>query len=179
MATAAVGTRMSVEEYLRTSFRPDVDFVDGVIEERHLGTFDHARLQGIINGLFLNREEEWQVYSSTELRVRVSATRFRIPDVCVTDAQDSIEQIPTENAPLLCVEVLSPDDRSKSMLTRVQDYHRMGVRLVWIFDPETEKVWISTGADVAAEWTGGVLKVPGTKIELDPAVAFAKLRARR
>ncbi len=51
MATAAVATRMSVEEYLRTPFRPDVDFVDGVIEERNLGEWDHAWLQGYVYAL--------------------------------------------------------------------------------------------------------------------------------
>ena len=45
MATAALTSPMSVEEYLRTPFQPDVDFVDGWIDGRHLGEFDHARLQ--------------------------------------------------------------------------------------------------------------------------------------
>ena len=177
MATAAVVTRMSVEEYLRTPFSPDVDFVDGVIEERNLGEWDHAGLQGIILRLLGNYEEEWNVYVSPELRVQTSATRFRVPDVCVTDARNPTEQIPTE-APLLCVEVKSPEDRMPRMLERVKDFHRMGVGQVWLFDPETQRVWVSAAGGVT-EWSGGLLSVPGTRIELDPAGAFEKMMRRR
>ena len=172
MATAAVTTRMSVEEYLRTPFRPDVDFVDGVIEERNVGEFDHARLQGILLRLLGEMEETWNVYVSPELRVQVSEARFRVPDVCVTDARQQIEQIP-RRPPLLCVEVLSPEDRLPRVLERAKDFHRMGVATVWIFDPETRKVWVS-GAEGAREWVSGQLTVPGTMIALDPAVAFAR-----
>lgn len=177
MATAAVITRMSVEEYLRTPFSPDVDFVDGVIEERNLGEWDHAGLQGILDRLFGMHEEEWGTYSSIELRVQTSATRFRVPDVCVTDARNPTEQIPTR-APLLCVEVKSPEDRVPRMLERVKDFHRMGVTQVWVFDPETQRVWVST-AESVTEWSGGLLTVPGTRIELDPAVAFERMLRRR
>jgi Uma2 family endonuclease len=111
------------------------------------------------------------------LRVQTSATRFRVPDVCVTDARNEIEQIPTK-PPLLCIEVKSPEDRLPRMFERVKDFHRMGVAQVWVFDPEMQKVWIST-ADGVQEWDGGVLAVPGTKIELDPSVAFERLARRR
>jgi hypothetical protein len=33
-------TLVSVEEYFATSYRPDCDYVDGVIEERNLGEMD-------------------------------------------------------------------------------------------------------------------------------------------
>ncbi len=177
MATAAVITRMSVEEYLRTPFQPDVDFVDGVLEERNLGEFDHARLQGFLYALLLQHEEKWGVYVSPELRVRVSATRFLIPDVCVIDASQEVEQVPSR-PPLLCIEVKSPEDRLPRMLERIKDFHRMGVRDVWVFDPETRQVWIST-ADGILEWSGGILRVAGTMIELDPSVAFARMMRRQ
>ena len=35
-----------VEEYLRTSYRPDCDYVDGRVEERNWGEFEHGRIQG-------------------------------------------------------------------------------------------------------------------------------------
>ena len=173
MATGAVTNLMSIEEYLRTPFRPDVDFVDGRIEERYLGEFDHARLQAVLDRMLGAREDEWGVYVSPELRVQVSATRFRVPDVCVTDAKAAVEQIPTR-APLLCIEVLSPEDRLSRVLERVEDFHAMGVGQVWVFDPQAHQVWISTGESVR-KWDGGVLKVEGTLIELDPGLAFAKM----
>jgi hypothetical protein len=42
MATAS--TLISIEEYLRTSYHPDCDYVDGEIQERNLGEREHARL---------------------------------------------------------------------------------------------------------------------------------------
>jgi len=36
---------ISVQEYLATSYRPDCDYVDGRVEERNLGEYNHAKLQ--------------------------------------------------------------------------------------------------------------------------------------
>jgi hypothetical protein len=36
-ATQPVPALLSLEEYLRTSYHPDCDFVDGHLEERNLG----------------------------------------------------------------------------------------------------------------------------------------------
>ena len=52
MSTA---TLVSVDEYLATSYRPDCDFVDGVVIERNLGTKDHSKLQGEIFAWFRDR----------------------------------------------------------------------------------------------------------------------------
>ncbi len=38
-------TLISVEEYLRTSYRPDCDYVDGEVLERNVGELDHSWLQ--------------------------------------------------------------------------------------------------------------------------------------
>ena len=35
-------TLVSEEVYLRSSYDPDVDFVDGVLEARNVGEFDHS-----------------------------------------------------------------------------------------------------------------------------------------
>ena len=45
MGVAPNPVRMSVEEYLATSYRPDCDYVDGEIEELNLGEKEHAILQ--------------------------------------------------------------------------------------------------------------------------------------
>jgi hypothetical protein len=38
-------TSIPVGEYLSSDYEPDVDFVEGELEERHLGEKDHAKLQ--------------------------------------------------------------------------------------------------------------------------------------
>ena len=65
--------------------------------------------------------------------------------------------------PDLAVEILSPSNTAAEMREKVTEYLRVGVRLVWIVDPETETVTIHT-PDVApvilpanAEITGGAV----------------------
>ena len=38
----AIATQMTVEEYLRTSFDPDCEYVDGEVLERNVGETDHG-----------------------------------------------------------------------------------------------------------------------------------------
>ena len=56
-----------------------------------------------------------------EVRVQVAKTRFRVPDICVVDARGAVEQI-IRTPPLLCVEVVSPEDRLPRLLKRAQDF---------------------------------------------------------
>src|ERR1700690_2934314 len=113
-------TLISVEEYLATSYRPDCDYVDGRIEERNAGEWDHGRLQLKIGAYFLARQREWNTYASTEQRVQVLEGRFRVPDVCVTlgDPQEGF----LTRAPFICIEVLSPEDRMIRVEKRIDDY---------------------------------------------------------
>src|ERR1700690_521403 len=46
--TVATTTHVPVEVYLRSSYEPDAEYVDGSIEERPAGLFDHASWQGAI-----------------------------------------------------------------------------------------------------------------------------------
>lgn len=176
MSASPTTLTMSVEEYLSTAFRPDVDYVDGHIEERNLGEWDHGRLQAALLRLLENREMDWGVNVAPEIRVQVSATRFRIPDVCVTDARFAVEQV-IRRPPLLCVEVVSPEDRLTRVFERARDFHSMGVTRVWIFDPATGKVWVSSPNGVE-EHLAGELSVPETRIVLDPQTAFDRAARR-
>jgi Uma2 family endonuclease len=101
---------VSVEEYLSSSYEPDCDYVDGAIEERNWGDWDHSRLQGVLVTYLGNRERQWSVWVLPELRIRIGPARFRIPDVCVFLRDQEIEQVPTK-PPLVCIEILSPEDR--------------------------------------------------------------------
>ena len=72
-----------VEEYLRTSYHPDCEWVDGEVRERNMGEFSHAVVQKFLAMFFGNHEEEWNVLALTEQRVQTSALHYRIPDVCL------------------------------------------------------------------------------------------------
>ncbi len=154
---------VSVEEYLNTDYSPDCDYVDGVLEERNVGSKKHARAETRI-AMFLGRiEARLGIYVSVEQRVRVSATRVRIPDVIVTIGEPDEEVFTT--APFLCIELLSPDDRLKRMEERIGDYLSMGVRYVWLIDPYARKAWTYT-RDGRVEAADGVLRTKDPNIKM-------------
>ena len=74
----ATGTMVSLEEYLATAYEPDCDFVDGDLEERNLGEWDHSRLQTKIAAYFFAQYEAQGMRVVTELRLRVTPNRVRI-----------------------------------------------------------------------------------------------------
>src|SRR5215472_11891241 len=127
------GTLISVEEYLRTSYSPDCDYVDGHVLERNLGEYDHSSIQTAIASYFYTRQKQLGITVVVEQRVQVRATRFRIPDVCVVLGQPDGQIF--RRPPFVCIEVLSKDDSLNQMRDKVEDYLAMGVRYVWLLDP--------------------------------------------
>lgn len=128
--------RVPVEVYLRSSeYEPDAEYVDGEIEERPAGTYDHADWQQAIQNWFI-RHKEWKIRSFPAVRVQVSPTRFRVPDVTVLDRAQPVEQIVT-HAPLAVFEVLSPEDTVKRLIRKLADYAAMGIPQIWVVDPDS------------------------------------------
>jgi Uma2 family endonuclease len=159
----AIAPSVPLEEYLATHYQPDREYVDGVVEERNLGEYDHARLQTKIDGWFDRHEREWGIRVVVEQRMRARATRFRIPDVAVFLHDQAIEQVFT-HPPLIAIEVLSPCDTLRSIEAKVNDYLDFGVGHIWIVDPEGPKSWIATRGQLTEG--GPRLEVPGTPVYL-------------
>ena len=155
-------TLISVSEYLKNSYRPDCDYVDGRIEERNVGEHDHAALQAELIFWFRQHQEEWNIEVLPEQRVQVSPTRFRVPDVCLVSLDQPVEQILTK-PPLACIEILSPEDTMRRMQERIEDYRQFGVANIWILDPGTKRGYDCrpSGWLEAAEF-----EIPNTPIRL-------------
>jgi Uma2 family endonuclease len=171
MAATPTAHRLTVTEYLRSVFRPDCDYIDGEIQERNLGEYDHAAVQAALISWFRGHRTEWGIRVVPEQRVQVSPTRFRVPDICVLSRELPIEQIIT-HPPIICIEILSPEDTLRRTLERVEDYRHFGVKNVWIIDPATQQ-----GYDCQEQ---GILNahefsVEGTPIRLALAELFADL----
>jgi len=164
------GTLISVEEYLATSYRPDCDYVDGRIEERNLGEFDHSSLQTAVAVYFGSRQRQLGITVVVEQRVQVSVSRFRIPDVCVVLGKVT-EQI-FRAPPFLCIEILSPEDRMKRVQERIDDYLAMGVKYVWVIDPSNHHVYVATPEAGLHEFKGAVLRTANPVLELPLAEVF-------
>lgn len=134
MAAAAQPAFVPLEVYLRSSYEPDAEYVDGVIEERPMGEWNHADWQAAIVEYFRVRRVEWNIRAAAELRVQVAKRRFRVPDVTVLDRNLPVEQIIT-HPPIAVFEVLSPEDSLIRMMTKLADYEAMGVKTILVLDP--------------------------------------------
>jgi Uma2 family endonuclease len=128
-------TLVPVDVYLHSSYEPDAEYVDGMIEERPMGEFDHSSWQAAILRWFCLHAKEWNIRALASLTVRVGATRYRVPDVTVLDRSLPIEQIITR-PPLAVFEVLSPEDTLQRLKRKLEDFRNMGIPEIWVIDPE-------------------------------------------
>jgi len=169
-------TVVTEEEYLRTSYDPDVDFVDGVLEERNVGESDHSILQGEIMRWVMNHCQPLGLFAVIELRTRIRSDRFRIPDVVI------VRKVPRtrvlETAPLVAIEVLSPEDRLSRMQQRIDDYLAMGTPYVWVIDPESRRAWVYREGSIE-ESKDGNLKAGPPDFALPLKEIFAGIDAMR
>jgi Uma2 family endonuclease len=161
------------EEYLNTTYRPDRDWIDGETREHTMGEQLHARIQVFFAFLFKLNSLKWNIRVLTEQRVQTSATNYRIPDVCVVRRSTPMERI-VRTPPLLCIEVLSREDRMSDIQERVEDYLTMGVQAVWVVDPERRRAYEAL-ADGALQPVPTTLTLAGTEILIPLADVFAEL----
>ena len=170
----ASAVQISVAEYLQTNYRPDREYVDGELRERNVGKWEHARVQWLLAGWFMNHELAWGLIGSTEQRVQVSPGRIRIPDLVVVKASPQPDVL--IEPPMLIIEVLSPDDTYSDTQERAGDYLAMGVGTVWIVDPKTRTGRMCNGDT----WTAATrLEAPGTPLYVDLAEIFQYLDSSR
>jgi Uma2 family endonuclease len=170
MGVMRSGTLLPVEVYLTTSYRPDCEYVDGVVVERNLGEHDHSRLQMRLGDYLFSREKQWGIHVVPEQRVQVKPDRFRVPDLCVVKSDTPIEPIYTR-PPFLCIEILSPDDRMSEMQERIDDYLSFGVPFVWLLNPRTKRAYIYTTAGMQ-EVQDGILRTRDPEITVPLAELF-------
>ncbi len=174
MAAAAVPVPVSVEEYLHTVYEPDMDYVDGILEDRNLGEMDHWRVQRALFQILVKGEKEYGYYVIQETRTQISPTRYRVPDTCILPRNDLPKRI-IRNAPMLCVEVLSPEDRLPRMIAKCNDYLGMGVPEVWIVDSEKRTVHVLSRDGSRRDVLDGSLHLPGTSVQVQTSDLFEDL----
>ncbi len=125
---------MPVEDYLRLTEKPYCEYRDGVLSQKAMPTKYHAIVQRILMRLLENQGVE----PFPELTVRITPSKFLVPDVCVSGAFSG--PYPTEPV-LLCCEILSPEDRLGAMLSKCEEYHAWGVPFCWVIDPVKRTAW--------------------------------------
>lgn len=174
MATQPIYDKpVSVEDYLSMAFEHDCEYVDGVIEERDLGEFEHAYVQGILVTLFNNHRADWGVYALPEQRVQTRKAHFRVPDITILREGTKREGILT-HPPLLVIEVQSPDVPMRRTTIKAAEYRAFGIEHVWVIDPYARVAYRGTEAGLELLRTGELV-IPGTPIRVFPEELFAEL----
>jgi Uma2 family endonuclease len=134
MAATVPITHVPVEVYLNSSYEPDAEYVNGVIEERPMGEFDHSSWQHAIEFWFAQHAKKWGIRVRPELRVQVTPGNFRVPDVTILDRNLPVEQVIT-HPPIAVFEILSPEDTLTRMMAKLADYEQMGIQTILVLDP--------------------------------------------
>ncbi len=130
----AAHTLVPIQEYLNTSYRPDVEYIDGVLKEKPLVQWTHANLQAFLCIWFGQHRKEWGITVGVEARTQVTSTRVRLPDVVVNRPGRRPGTLTAP--PLIAIEILSPSDTLADTLDRMRDLLAMGVPNAWVIDPE-------------------------------------------
>lgn len=134
---AAAPVFVPIEEYLRSSYSPDAEYIDGQIVEREstMGENEHSAWQKALVVWFEMQAARAGVRVRPELRVQVDAHSFLIPDVTLLDRNLPVESIAT-HPPVAVIEVLSPADQVGRVMKKCGRYEKMGIRTILILDPE-------------------------------------------
>jgi Uma2 family endonuclease len=152
---------VTVEEYLATSY-PDGDreYIDGLVVERNVGTPDHSFLQKILIVHLAAFEERLGMAVRPECRTKVQETRYRVPDVVVMQRPFRQNRRVLLEAPLIVIEILSPDDRLGDTIQRFQDYAALGVPNIVLMDPVDRVTFLFVSGDLVRRDVTG-FEVPG------------------
>ena len=136
-------TLVTLDEYLNTSYEPDMDFVDGVLVRRNVGNQSHGRLQLIIGAYFrqFRHSHRIELFGDTRLLVDAKTGRHRIPDVMAV-ATPFREGKAVVDVPVIVVEIKSPDDTFDDIIDRCFEYQELGVPNVLVMDPDKRRAWI-------------------------------------
>ena len=120
------------------------ELVDGRIVEWDVTTLRHGVFVNLLATLItkLVRQHRPGSVATTDVLVRIFGSSYhaRGGDIAFFARgrlPNNLDEAQTDVAPDFVVEVLSPNDRADEVQTKVRDWLRVGVRLLWHVDPVT------------------------------------------
>lgn len=137
---------VSLEEYLANPVYKHCEYIDGVAVDLNLGTGRHGHIQIRISRKlddYLERNPIGYCYAELHCRLKVKGrVRYRLPDVSAI--LGSFVEGHAEDAPDLCAEIRSPEDKVTAQIAKFSDYFSNGCKLGWLVVPEERTVLILT-----------------------------------
>jgi Uma2 family endonuclease len=154
------------------------ELVDGVLVEKPMGYVESriAILLSTALQTFVDAHDLGVVTGESGM-FRFPENLVRMPDVAFASwDQFPGRELPDEGAPELvpelAVEVLSKSNTRAEMARKLQEYFRVGARLVWFVDPPTRSVAVYTSPAkfkvlTAADTLDGGKVLPGFKLPVE------------
>ncbi len=167
LSPVATQTLIPIEQYLRTVYEPDAEFVEGKIVERNLWEYPHSAAQVRLIELFTPLSRDHDLHLRTALRMRLSPTRIRIPDFAVF--QDKPAELVPSTPPLVIVEIVSREDRHTEIIQKFEEYRAWGVPRIWLADPWQRQLSACGDNGLTAV---GSLQLPELGLEITPSDLF-------
>ena len=122
---------VTAEEYLRTSYKPACEYIDGALRKKPMPTCDDGSIQIQFGRLI--PPPDYVV--SAELTVRIRQGKYLVPDLGVQLRSKVQKPYPTQPI-FLCIEILSPVNKHEPGVTKYrekrQSLHEAGVHLLEI-----------------------------------------------
>ena len=163
----AQATLVPLEEYLRTSYSPDCEYVDGVVLERNVGDWLHSLVQS--NLILVLRTKYPALKVVPELRAKVAEGRYRLPDVAVLLTAPTSTVL--EQPPFIAIEILSADDSMTRVTEKLAEYAAMGAPNIWLFDPRLRRMY-TFHSNALHEEEGDIVATSDPRLELSRAEIF-------
>lgn len=175
MASLPDSPLVSVDEYLNSSYYPDMEFVDGVLVERSMPTALHAAFQALLAAYFRMYRSEFRLAVYTEPRTQIiERSRYRIPDVMLGPLPVERGRAATK-VPWAVIEIQSPEDRTSVQLKRFRDFGALGVHHIILLDADESVAWrYQSGALVETQFKE--LVFPTGRMPFDTEALFKQLQ---
>jgi Uma2 family endonuclease len=110
--------QFSLNEYLRTNYKPEREFVSGALLEKPNGTREHMQMERKLEKLLEPYETRGIGEALYEISFR-NGNDVRIPDLAFVTTLSRYEHGILMDPPLLCVEILSPSQRLAEIVQEV------------------------------------------------------------
>lgn len=169
-AQVATKSQIRAEDYLRMTFEHDAEFVHGDIVERSMPDYIHSQIQFLILLRFASLIQAHDLRPLAELRLKLAADVYRIPDVSVFVGKP--EQNVPDRPPLVAIKILSKDDRYSEVTQKLEEYRVWGVPNIWLIDPFAKRLAVYT--ELGPQNVSS-LSLPEFSFQLTPTELFENL----
>jgi Uma2 family endonuclease len=178
MAAVPATPLVSVDEYLNTSYRPEMEYVDGVLVQLGMPSVEHGLLRKILANTLSAYEFQLGYETVLASRTRIAErSRYRVPDVMLCPIPLPEGHVLT-TVPWAVIEILSPDDKLWQQVDRFKEFLNLGVPHMLLLDPEHLVAYrYEDGGLTRAKFTQ--LDLPSGSLPFDTEALFQELTKRR